>query len=162
MDLSQLNPSGKLVLILTMAIGGGVGSTAGGFKILRLLIILTLLRNLLRRTCASAHAVVEPRIAGRRIAENTIQEAFLIVLLFVAVIIVSWLPFVFMGYNPLDSLFEVVSATGTVGLSAGVVSNEMPILLKGILCVDMLLGRLEILAWLVLVYPGTWTGRRLS
>jgi len=35
-------------------------------------------------------------------------------------------------------------------------------LLKGILCVDMLIGRLEILAWLVMVFPGTWIGRRLS
>jgi len=41
-----------------------------------------------------------------------------------------------------------------------VVGSEMPILLKGILCIDMLLGRLEILAWLVMVFPGTWIGRR--
>ena len=84
-----------------------------------------------------------------------------IIILFVLVIIISWLPFVFMGYDPLDSLFEVVSATGTVGLSAGVTSLALPGLLKGILCADMLLGRLEILAWLVVVYPGTWMGRRL-
>jgi trk system potassium uptake protein len=162
MDVSQLHAAAKLVLIITMAVGGGVGSTAGGFKILRLLMIISLLRVFLRRTCASTHAVVEPRIAGRRMEETAIQEALLIVLLFVSVILISWLPFVFMGYDPLDSLFEVVSATGTVGLSAGVVGAEMPMLLKGILCVDMLLGRLEILAWLVMVYPGTWIGRRLS
>jgi len=93
--------------------------------------------------------------------ETEIQEALLIILLFVTVILLSWLPFLCMGYSPLDSLFEVVSATGTVGLSAGVVSPEMPIFLKGILCVDMLLGRLEILAWLLLLYPRTWIGRRL-
>jgi trk system potassium uptake protein len=160
MDLSQLHAAAKLVLIMTMAVGGGVGSTAGGFKILRLLIMINLLRVLLRRTCSSKHAVVEPRIAGRRMEDAAIQEALIIVLLFAAVILISWLPFVFMGYDPLDSLFEVVSATGTVGLSAGVVGSEMPILLKGILCIDMLLGRLEILAWLVMVFPGTWIGRR--
>jgi trk system potassium uptake protein TrkH len=162
MDLSQLHASVKLVLILTMAVGGSVGSTAGGFKILRLLIMIKLLRVFLRRTCASKHAVVEPRIADRRMEDTVIQEALIVVLLFAAVILISWLPFVFMGYDPLDSLFEVVSATGTVGLSAGLVGSEMPILLKGILCIDMLLGRLEILAWLVMVYPGTWIGRRLS
>jgi trk system potassium uptake protein len=162
MDLTQLHPAPKLVLILIMAVGGSVGSTAGGFKILRLLLVLSLLHVFLKRTCASTHAVFAPRIAGRRMEEKGIQEALLIVLLFTAVILFSWLPFIFMGYNPLDSLFEVVSATGTVGLSAGVVSAEMPMLLKGILCVDMLLGRLEILAWLVMVYPKTWIGRRLS
>jgi trk system potassium uptake protein len=161
-DLSQIHAASKLVLIMTMAVGGGIGSTAGGFKILRLLIIINLLRVLLRRACANRHAVVEPRIAGRRIEETEIQETLLLVLLFAGVILFSWLPFVFMGYDPLDSLFEVVSATGTVGLSAGVVTSEVPILLKGILCVDMLLGRLEILAWLVMLYPRTWIGRRLS
>jgi len=75
MDLSQLHASGKLVLILTMAVGGGVGSTAGGFKILRLLIMINLLRVFLRRTCSNKHAVVEPRIAGRRMQDAAIQEA---------------------------------------------------------------------------------------
>jgi trk system potassium uptake protein TrkH len=67
-----------------------------------------------------------------------------------------------MGYSPLDSLFEVVSATATVGLSAGVTEAALPPLLKGILCVDMLLGRLEIMAWLVMLYPGMWFGRRME
>jgi len=146
---------------MSMAIGGGVGSTAGGIKILRLLIVINLLWVLLKNASASVHAVINPRLAGRRMNETEIQEALLIILLFVAIILLSWLPFLFMGYNPLDSLFEVVSATATVGLSAGVVSSEMPNLLKGILCIDMLLGRLEILAWLIMVYPRTWIGRRL-
>jgi len=86
----------------------------------------------------------------------------LLVLLFVVVAVFSWLPFVVMGYDPLDSLFEVVSATGTVGLSAGVTNAALPPLLKGILCVDMLMGRLEIIACLVLLYPRTWFGRRME
>lgn len=161
MDLSQLHAASMLVMIMAMVVGGGMGSTAGGFKILRLMMIINLIKVLLRKACVSMHAVVEPRIAGRRMEETEIQEALLIVMLFMAIIIFSWLPFLYMGYNPMDSLFEVVSATATVGLSAGVVSSEMPNLLKGILCIDMLLGRLEILAWLVMVYPRTWIGRRL-
>jgi trk system potassium uptake protein len=161
MDLSQLYPSSKLVLIIAMAVGGGAGSTAGGVKILRLLMLINVLLVMLRRVCASSNAVVEPKIAGRRMEDREIQEALIIILLFLTVILFSWLPFLIMGYNPMDSLFEVVSAAGTVGLSAGVVDAEMPILLKGILCADMLLGRLEIIAWLVMVYPKTWIGRRL-
>jgi trk system potassium uptake protein len=59
-------------------------------------------------------------------------------------------------------LFEVVSALGTVGLSVGLSNSNLPGLLKGILCFDMLMGRLEIIAWLVLLYPGTWFGRRME
>ena len=83
------------------------------------------------------------------------------VLFFLGVAALSWAAFLLGGYDPIDSLFEVVSAVGTVGLSTGITAPELPALLKGVLCADMLLGRLEIMAWLVMLYPRTWIGRRL-
>ncbi len=60
--------------------------------------------------------------------------------------------FLALGYDPLDSLFEVVSATATTGLSAGISWPGLEPALKGVLCLDMLAGRLEIVALLVLLY----------
>ena len=162
MSCAQLDPGSKLVLIFSMLVGGGAGSTAGGFKLLRLLIVASMFRLILLRTCLPKHAVIEPRLAGLRLQDEEIRVALLLILLFIAVVALSWLPFVAMGYSQLDSLFEVVSATGTVGLSVGLTSATLPPLLKGILCVDMLMGRLEIIAWLVMLYPGTWFGRRME
>ncbi len=162
MPCAQLDAGSKLVLIFSMLVGGGLGSTAGGFKLLRLLIAASVFRLILLRTCLPKHAVIENRLAGRRLQDEEIRAALLLILLSVVVVALSWLPFVAMGYSPLDSLFEVVSATGTVGLSVGLTSATLPVLLKGILCVDMLMGRLEIIAWLVLLYPGTWFGRRME
>jgi trk system potassium uptake protein TrkH len=162
MPCSQLDAGSKLVLIFSMLVGGGAGSTAGGFKLLRLLIAASVFRLILLRTCLPKHAVIEPRLAGRRLQDEEIHAALLLIVLFVAVVALSWLPFVAMGYSPLDSLFEVVSATGTVGLSVGLTSATLPVMLKGILCVDMLMGRLEIIAWLVMLYPGTWLGKRME
>lgn len=158
--VGQLDVGSKLILIFAMLVGGGVGSTAGGFKLLRLLIAFSVLRLIIVRTCLPKHAVLEPKLAGHRLQDREIQGALLLIMLFVAVVSLSWLPFVAMGYDPLDSLFEVASATGTVGLSVGVTNTTLPPLLKGILCADMLLGRLEIMAWLVMLFPGTWFGRR--
>jgi trk system potassium uptake protein TrkH len=158
----HLDADSKLVLIFSMLLGGGVGSTAGGFKLLRLLIVLAVLRLIVLRACVPRHAVIEPSLAGRSLQADEIQEALLIVLLFVGVVAFSWLPFAMLGYPPIDALFEVVSAVGTVGLSVGVTHADMPLALKGVLCADMLLGRLEILAWLVVFYPGTWFGRRME
>jgi trk/ktr system potassium uptake protein len=162
MPCAQLDAGSKLVLIFSMLVGGGTGSTAGGFKLLRLLIAASVFRLILLKTCLPKHAVIEPRLAGRRLHDEEIRAALLLILLFVVVVALSWLPFVAMGYSPFDSLFEVVSATGTVGLSVGLTSATLPALLKGILCVDMLMGRLEIMAWLVMLYPGTWVGRRME
>lgn len=162
MPCAQLDAGSKLVLIFSMIAGGGLGSTAGGFKLLRLLMAASVFRLILLRTCLPKHAVIEPRLAGRRLQDEEIRSALLLILLFIVVVALSWLPFVAVGYGPLDSLFEVVSATGTVGLSVGLTSATLPALLKGVLCVDMLMGRLEIIAWLVMLYPGTWFGRRME
>jgi trk system potassium uptake protein TrkH len=162
MPLAQFDAGSKLVLIFSMLVGGGAGSTAGGFKLLRFLIAVSVFRLILLRTCLPKHAVIEPRLAGRQLLDDEIRAALLLIVLFVTVVAMSWLPFVAMGYSPLDSLFEVVSATGTAGLSVGLTSATLPALLKGILCVDMLMGRLEIIAWFVLLYPGTWFGRRME
>jgi len=162
MPCEQLDAGSKLTLIFSMLVGGGAGSTAGGFKLLRLLAAVSVMRVIILRTCLPRHAVIESRLAGRRLPDEELHSALLLMVLFVAVVAMSWLPFVVMGYNPLDSLFEVVSATGTVGLSVGLTSTTLPAVLKGILCVDMLMGRLEIIAWLVMFYPGTWFGSRME
>jgi trk system potassium uptake protein TrkH len=162
MPCSQLDPDSKLAVIFSMIVGGGVGSTAGGFKLLRLLIAVSVFRLIIVRTCLPRHAVIEPRLAGRSLQGDEIQEALLLIFLYGVVVAVSWLQFVATGYDPLDALFEVVSATGTAGLSVGITSADLPALLKGVLCADMLLGRLEIVAWLVLLFPGTWFGRRME
>jgi trk system potassium uptake protein TrkH len=156
-------PSGaKLLVILCMAVGGGAGSTAGGIKLSRLLIAARLFQVTLAKTCMPRHAVLDPRLAGRRLDPGEIQGALVLILVFVGVILLSWLPFMLAGYDPLDSLFEVVSATGTVGLSTGITKESLPAFLKILLCIDMFLGRLEIIPALVLVYPGTWFARRRS
>ncbi len=155
-------PAAKLVLIVSMLIGGDMGSTAGGIKIFRLLVLGRVLQLLLVRTCISNHAVVTARVARRVVGDEEMRVACGIVTAFAAAVVVSWFAFVAWGFPPLDALFEVVSATATVGLSTGVTSATLPVALKGLLCIDMLMGRLEIIAVLVLVYPRTWVGRRAA
>jgi len=160
MDIPKSGDGAKLTLILSMAVGGSIGSTAGGIKIIRLLIVLRLLYLVVQRAGAPPNAVVEARLSGRRIEADEIQNALQLIVVFVLIIAMSWMPFLALGYAPLDSLFEVVSALGTAGISAGITTADLHPLLKGVLCTDMLLGRLEIVAWLVFVYPGTWIGQK--
>jgi trk system potassium uptake protein TrkH len=160
-DISDLDNGSKLILIGSMAIGGGTGSTAGGFKVLRLLIVLHALQRIVFRTTLPKHAIESARLVGQRFAPEEREGALCIVALFVTTVVASWLPFVLAGFDPLDSLFEVVSATGTAGISVGISSPELPHFLKTVLCLDMLLGRVEFVALLVVLYPRTWLGRRM-
>lgn len=160
LDPGSLDNASKLLLIFAMGIGGGVGSTAGGIKLLRLLVLITLIRHLVHSICVPANTVIEQKIGKRIIQPGEARDALLIILLFVTVILLSWLVFVAYGYAPLDALFEVVSATATAGLSTGIATQELPTVLKSVLCVDMLLGRLECVAWLIFFYHRTWLGRK--
>lgn len=160
LPVQALDHFGLLVLILAMSLGGGLGSTAGGIKLLRLLVIMRVLHHSLRRSAMPPHAVSTPRLMGKPLEDEDIVQAMTLVLLFAAVVVLSWLAFLAGGYPPLDALFEVVSATATVGLSTGITSHALSPALKLVLCLDMWLGRVEILALLVLCYPRTWFGKR--
>lgn len=158
--IEEVGRASQALLLASMFIGGSVGSTSGGIKILRFLIILALLRTFLQRAGTPPHAVIEPRLGKRRLEFEDLSRALLVTVLFTAVIFLSWILFLLGGYDPLDALFEVTSATATVGLSSGITGPDLPGWLKGVLCFDMLAGRVEIFALLVVLYPPTWLARR--
>jgi trk system potassium uptake protein TrkH len=160
LDVNTLDTASQAMLIFSMLTGGSIGSTAGGIKLLRLLILLRLVQLTVRRATMPMHAVDEPRLAGQRLENDDLLRALVLVILFLTLVALSWLAFLAYGYDPLSALFEVVSASGTVGLSTGISRPELEPLLKGILCFDMLAGRLEIVALLVVLYPRNWLGRR--
>lgn len=160
LPLSDVDPTSKALLMASMLIGGSVGSTSGGIKILRFLMVLALIRLTLQRACAPPHAVIEPWMGTRRLEYEDLSRALLLTVLFTGLIFLSWALFLAGGFAPLDALFEVVSAAGTVGLSTGITTTELPGWLKGVLCFDMLAGRMEIIALLIMVYPGTWRERK--
>jgi trk system potassium uptake protein len=159
-NIATLDSASKLVMMVAMLIGGSVGSSAGGFKVLRLVILFRALQLMLRRVAMPPHAVIPLSLGDQKLSVDDINRALLVILLFIGVVFISWLPFVLAGYAPLDALFEVVSACGTVGLSTGITRPELSAPLKGILCFDMLAGRMEIIALLVVLYPRNWFGRR--
>ncbi len=156
----ELDAASKLVLMAAMATGGSVGSTAGGIKLLRLIVVVGLLGLLLRRAAMPSRAVAQLSIHGRPVTSEQALSMLAVVMLFPLAALVSWLPFLAAGLDPLDSLFDVVSALGTVGLSAGVTAPDLAPALKAVLGIDMLVGRVEFFAMLVLIYPATWFARR--
>ena len=160
--VGELPASAKAILVLSMITGGSLGSTAGGIKLLRILVVVRLLQWLIAETRLPSHAVSGPTLSGERLEQPELLRAAAWIFLFLAVVVVSWLPFLAYGYEPLEALFEVASATGTVGLSVGLSRPELEPFLKGVLCVNMLLGRLEVFALIVAVSPRTWIGRRAS
>lgn len=158
-DTAGLSDASKLVLILSMATGAGLGSTGGGIKLLRLLVLARLVQLLVLRAQLPRHGVAAVRLGKNRVDDAQIALVGGVVALYAVVIVLSWAAFVTAGQPPLDALFEVVSATATVGLSVGISGPDLAPWLKAVLCFDMLAGRLEVLALLVALSPRNWLRR---
>ena len=134
---------------------------AGGIKLKRLLIVRDIVRSLRLRAQTSERSIIRglrKHDDGKSVDYE--HTAIGIVALFVALIFLSWLGMLIIGYEPLPALFEVTSACATVGLSTGLGGAELTTGAKLILSLDMLMGRVEILALLFIFLPGTWVGKR--
>jgi trk system potassium uptake protein TrkH len=160
MPVTDLPPAALLYIVFAMFVGGAAGSTAGGIKLGRFLILLALIRLALLQTSLPSRAVSQARVGGHVIDADQLRRALTVIALFALTIVISWLILVAAGYPALQALFEVTSATATVGLTTGITGPDLPAWLKGLLMIDMLLGRVEIVALLLIMYPPTWLGRR--
>lgn len=162
-NISSWPESSRLLAVGLMLIGGSTGSTTGGIKLLRLVILLKLGQWLLSRVLLPQEARLPPiRYGPMAISEIELKEIVGFVLLFLVVFAISALLLTIAGFNAMDSMFESASAIGTVGLSSGITSASAPIWVKLLLIFEMWVGRLEMLPALVLLYPGTWKWRRRS
>jgi trk system potassium uptake protein TrkH len=143
----------KAVLIFTMLIGGSVYSTAGGLKIHRNAVLI---KSLFWRiaTLLPDRSIVSKKVHNIEdllLTDEDILRVYTYVASFIVLFGFSGLVTSSYGYPVLDSFFESTSALSNVGMSTGIVSPVMPVGLKVLFIIDMLLGRLEIMAFIGLI-----------
>ncbi len=149
-QLATVIPSGGLlILAFCMAVGGSSGSTAGGIKAFRIGIMFKELAAYLKDVLApdSARQMVMYYHVGRRPLQASIVRANMaVVILYGVVLLTAVVITVAYGYGASLSIFECVSMTSNIGMSAGVVTPGMPDALKVVYIVCMWTGRLEFVA----------------
>lgn len=141
------NDFGVLLLIVLMIIGGGTCSTAGGLKQFRVYLLWKLIFWEIRRYLASDNAVmVRPIWEGNRrvfVDDTRIRHLVVFVVIYLWFYALGVMLLSICGFSLKDSLFEFASALGTVGLSVGVTSVQMPDLALWAETCAMFLGRME-------------------
>ena len=159
-DFTVWSPLSKTLLLLLMFLGGCAGSTAGGLKLSRIIILCKMARRELRRTLRP-RVVDVIKMDGHRLEEQTAHSVavyFALYMLCIGALLVA------LSFSPFDmetNLFSTVSCFNNVGPAfgmAGPVGNYslyQPVL-KLLLCAGMLLGRLEIYPMLLLFVPAAW------
>lgn len=159
-DVAALGEGSKLALIFSMVIGGDAGSTAGGIKLGRALVLVSVVGLALFRAALPAKAVTHVSVSGKRVDSQTLEGVMAITLVYAAAIGAGWFAFAVGGHGGIDGLFEVTSALATTGLSSGLTGPALAPALKLVLCALMLMGRLEVVAILILLYHRTWFSHR--
>lgn len=149
-----------LILIFLMAVGGCSGSTSGGIKADRIVILLATFRTSTHRL-RHPNAVVNVRVGKLSLAPEETHEVLLYICAYFAIVLLSTLILTFGGMDIVLSLSSSFSSMGNVGPGIGSMGSFdsfsfLPTYARILLSLLMLLGRLEIWGLLLVFFPSYW------
>lgn len=149
-----------IVIIILMFIGGCAGSTGGGIKVIRIVVLFKNSKLELKRL-VHPMALIPVRINGRSIPQPVIFNVLAFFLLYIMIFAIGSLILSMLGLNFESAVGSVASCLGNVGPgigSVGPVANfgMVPVMGKWVLSLLMLLGRLELFTVLILFSSAFW------
>lgn len=151
----------KLILFFLMFVGGSAGSTAGGMKVIRILIALKLIKREVSKIF-HPRALIPIKVGGKIVSNEVIARinSFLtlhMVIYVIGVVIVS-----LEGVDMASSMSAVAATINNIGPGFGAVGPtqtfaDFSMFTKLVLSLIMLLGRLEHFTIIALLVPKSWT-----
>ncbi len=157
---------GKFSLIfflLLMFIGGCAGSTACGIKIFRLQMLLIFLKNQIKKLI-SPNTVIITKYNNQKISDQYLNSVIIFIFTFLFIFLIITMLLSISGLDFITSISGAASSISNVGPGLGDIIGpngnykDVPDISKWILSLGMLLGRLELFAVLVLLFPSFWRG----
>ncbi len=148
------------ILLFCMFLGACAGSTGGGMKCMR---IMLLLKHSYKQlfSLIHPHAVTQVKLAGRPISNEVLHSIWGYFMLYLGLFILCSFLLAAMGVDVVTSFAAAAATVGNIGPGLGLVGPtdnyaHIPILGKWLLILCMLLGRLEIYTVLLLFVPEFW------
>ncbi|MAX95047.1 MAG: potassium transporter TrkH [Alphaproteobacteria bacterium] len=143
--------------------GGCAGSTAGGFKVYRLIVMV---RMFIARTeqMITPHKVIRKSYNGQPINDETEAAIISFTIIFVMTVFALVCALTFIGLDFITAFSGAATAVANVGPGIGPIIgpagnfSSLPDVAKWLLIFGMLLGRLELMAVAVVLLPGFWRG----
>lgn len=150
----------KFILVILMFVGGCAGSTAGGIKVSRVVIMLKAVKKDLL-------SLIHPRsintisINGKKIESETLKRTNSYIICYAAIMLFSIAIVALDNFDFETTTTAVITTLNNVGPGLGAVGpasnfSSFSVLSKLIMSFDMICGRLEIFPVIVLFFPRTW------
>jgi trk system potassium uptake protein TrkH len=147
-----------ILLLFTSFVGGCAGSTGGGIKVIRFLLLIKQgLREIKR--LIHPYAEIPVRVGGKVIEPRVVDAVWGFFALYVGCFVIMYLALALTGLDLMTSFSAVAACINNLGPGLSSVSSNYAALndpAKWILCFAMLLGRLEIFTLLVLFSSAFW------
>jgi trk system potassium uptake protein len=152
--------SGLLLIFIMMFSGGSTGSTTGGIKMARHLLVLKNIKSVFVRL-THPKAIAAVRLNGKIVSESTNNSIISFIVLYLFIFIVGTVIVGATGVDPVTSASSVATCMAGIGPGLGTVgpmSNfaHLPELSKVVLSLLMIIGRLEIITVFVLFSRSFW------
>ncbi|MCR4317242.1 MAG: TrkH family potassium uptake protein [Planctomycetes bacterium] len=159
-DYDQWTALAKFLLVMLMFVGGCAGSTGGGLKVVRVMVLLKLGVREIKRLI-HPRAVLRVRLGETVVPEPLIANISAFFVLWMLVIVFSTVALLIMQVPLTESVMAVIACVGNIGPGLGKVGAVgnfafLPDLAKWVLSLCMLMGRLELYSVLILFMPSTW------
>lgn len=150
----------KTVLVILMFIGACAGSTGGGIKVSRLIILVKTIKKELS-LIVHPREVRKIRMDGHVVEHATLRSANVFLVVYFLILLASTLLVAVDEYDFTTNFTAVLSALNNIGPGLNAVGPTQNFSIfssfsKCVLMFDMLAGRLELLPMLVLFMPATW------
>ncbi len=150
----------RFLLLLLMFVGGCAGSTGGGMKNLRILVLARHVRAGLY-SILHPNAVVHVRVGGKVVGKDVIASVTSFFVLYMGLFMLGTLAMAAMDLDIITAMSSVAATLGNIGPGLGGVGPmrnyaEIPQLGKWVLSLLMLMGRLELYTVMLLFFPETW------
>ncbi len=147
-----------IMLLFLSFVGGCAGSTGGGMKVIRFLLLFKQgMREIMR--VIHPNAILTIKIGGKPLQTRVIESVWGFFSVYVAVFSIMLLTLMFFGLDQVTAFSAVAACLNNLGPGLNEVGLNYASLddnVKWILCFAMLLGRLEIFTLLVLLTPAFW------
>ncbi len=148
------------MLLLLTFVGGSAGSTSGGIKVIRVLLVFKYCYYEFKRM-VHPHAVFPVRYNGRAVKEEYITRMLAFILLYVILSLFGAMILCMSGLGFEESISSMVSCLGNVGPGLGHLGpldnyQSLPAFAKWFMSFAMLVGRLEFFTVLLIFTPNFW------
>lgn len=153
----------KGLLLLVMFTGSCAGSTAGGIKISRFVIVVKGIKKEIKKLIHPQHVKIT-KLDGKALSDESIKSVTIYFMVYIALFVGSFIIISFNGYD-FETNFTAVSATiNNIGPGLGAAGPTESFaafspLSKIVFIFNMLVGRLEIYPMLLLLMPSTWKNK---